>query len=278
MSNSFDYVIDTGAFALTTDTSIEDYTIEFDKVFRKAFRIELLWAAVPKSLFQFTGEALNFEVKWSGQGGTSNWTDVTLTPGSYVNGDAVATMLQTRIRAVVNGLNSITVEFNPDNGRLRFLTGFQGGANQLEFRMIDRLRSILGLEGDEGLSDSTNSGTVTAKNVVDLTWPRYLKVILEFNSVRLFGVEFAPIVGQDSAQVNKASFLIPFAAYNFTEVTNFYRNTSWIQDGVDLRATPDFKQIRVRWAYPDGTYLKAGDFQGAGHQLCLRVHSSLNRH
>lgn len=262
MSQPFDYLIDT----TLSDVTPENYVVSFDKVFRKATSVELLSAQVTKTLYNLPAGCLSV--------GDSPGTLAVATGDafdkSYTSGAALATALTSSL-----GWN---VAFDVTSGRLEYTRA--GTARYLQANNLAG-RMALGLTSEVL---TVPVGTVASPNMIDLTYPRYLKLVLAFNNMTLNGVVFPrahSLVGSTStpkATVMTATYEVDMQDANFAEVSHWFRNTRYDQRTAPLSSAPDFDTISVRWARPDGTWLEPGEFGGIGHQLRVRVHSSTNPH
>ena len=255
MAQATDFRIDTSNLAFESGESIENYAVAFKRPFRKAKRFQLLFASIPKSLYM-TNDTPTFSLNRAGAGAVA----ITLPARSYASGTELATEMQTAIRAAIGAASSTTVTFDPSTGKLTIAEG------STTFAITDVAYPFTDISGFNGTDAAT--ADMPATNVVDLTWPRSLGIRLTVQDIGVRGI---------STPSYEYTYHVPMATTNFGQIEEYSDDASWDQLGHQTNIFPDFDTLKVQWLLPNGQPMLTNCFNGAHHELLLRVWSMTGR-
>ncbi len=235
-------------FRATTDTS-ERYTVSLAHPIKNPKIIKLLSATLPKSIYPIqTGynDLLNF---------TSTGAKSITIPAQNYTGNQLAAEMQALIRVqTTNAFQDVTYD-----AQLNKLV--IGETNGTAFTITADTTSphtlfTLGLTAGQ----VANNNTFNATNMLDLSYPRYVNLDIEFG-----GNSNTNVV----SQTTKHSYMVPFGKTDFIEIGFFTENNAFPQGALFNNQTFDF--VRVTVTQPDNNSTKINFLNGIHHELIFEI-------
>lgn len=231
----------------------EQYEFQLWSEMKDIKSIDLIQAVVPKSTANvITG----FNDKFTYSIGALYFT-CTLTPGQY-NAGSMTTQgsifweihRQMAIESGAASVAGLTLKFNTDPFAGSYAGFYQGkvtwNAVSLPTAIVlrpdepgqEQFWKMLG--GPPDTNTIPNTGTVTMRNYLDLSYPRYL--IVDVDVGNNFGQQW-------NTDGNSHSFVVPFAEANWGEMENWRANSAFQQ--VDRTSDLNLYRFRIRILPPD---------------------------
>lgn len=232
--------------------TIEQYRATLGHPFRKIADVRLLGASVPKSMYQtgVAGRSLELPFEFGGTPHTA-----TLPAQSYTSGVVLAQALATAMNAE-SGVSGVTGTFDSSTGKITL-----AASSTLEMAGIsDTLAQLTGFDS----TTATPANSITAENIIDLSWPRFLWLEVRLSDMDVVGDWTTQRL--DEYPSAKYSFRIPLDVA-FGDIKHYAEGSEYPQNEPPTRMRPDVDHIHVTWYYPDGKELESGAFNGAHHQM-----------
>ncbi len=235
-------------FRLATDTA-ESYRVTLATPIKNPKVIILKAATLGKSIYPIqTGynDLLNF---------TSTGAKSVTIPAQNYSGAQLAAELQALIRtATTNAFQDVT--YNVQLNKLII-----GETNGTAFTITADTTSphtlfTLGLTAGQ----VANNNTFNATNMLDLSYPRYVNLDIEFG-------------GNSSnntvSQATKHSYIVPLGKVDFKEIAYFTEGNGFKQ--LDLVNNQTFDFVKVSVTQPDNDSTKIGFLNGIHHELIFEI-------
>lgn len=231
----------------------EEYDIDLLVSTKDTLRARLVAANVPKSIYPVVdGYNSQFDANLGGGSATFNIANLTDYRSIITPADLAAAMT-TELSASVAGN---TVAYDATQNRLAWTSAAGGNMSGSTSAAFNRMA---------GLTTTalvvTGGNTVYLPNMVDMSWPRWLRLTITLGSS---GDRVSTVIDSDKS----TSFHFHFNQAEFAEIESMQEGETFMQK--DFVSDTNIQRMHVKWEYPDAD---AGtlSFNGIEHQFVLDV-------
>lgn len=230
----------------------EEYDIDLFGNVKNVLRMRLVAANVPKSIYPvLAGYNNTFQFDDGGGYATVDITNLT-DYQSITDPVLLAAALTTEVSAIEAG-NTFT--YDPARNQISWTSAAGGLIRGTTSEGFNRMSGLT----DAVLTNAGSGATVWFPNMVDMSWPRWLRL-----AVTVAGDRGANV----SDQAQTSSFAFQFNTADFLEIESIQENETFRQ--LEMVANQSFQRVHVKWSLPDPSL--ALSFNGVDHQLVFETY------
>lgn len=240
------------------DDGAENYELNLSKSIKVDDKVILEKVIFPKGIYPVNAHN-NIVPVWNG----TTLNSVTLTAGNYT-ATSLATEFQTQLRSLT-GDATITVTYSSTTGVLTVDGGVQvtldfdytRGTAEVDWNQDSAF--LLGLDPNGANVNGSGVSPVTYTNLVDLSYPKYLFMDLNFHEDYGEG-----IVSYRSSH----TFILPLSNVSWGSISEFNINNEFLQG--DHFNQSSISKVGVKFYFHDGNTSDLS-FNGLDHVIILRI-------